>query len=88
MTKKVIMPLLGETMEEGRIVKWLKNVGEKVEKGEPLLEVESDKALLEVESFFAGYLRKILHGEDAEVKVGEAIALMTTTPDEPISDYQ
>ncbi len=86
MTKKVIMPLLGETMEEGTIVKWLKNVGEKVEKGEPLLEVESDKALLEVESFFAGYLRKILYGNDAAVKVGEVIAFMTTTPDEPLDE--
>lgn len=86
MTKNVIMPLLGETMEEGRIIKWLKNVGEKVEKGEPLLEVESDKAILEVESFFAGYLRKIIYGEDAEVKVGEVIALVTTTPDEPIGE--
>ena len=80
------MPLLGETMEEGRIVSWLKNIGDKVEKGEPLLEVESDKAALEVESFFAGYLRKIIHGEDAEVKVGEVIALLTSTPDEPLQE--
>lgn len=86
MTKKVIMPLLGETMEEGRVVSWLKTIGDKVEKGEPLLEVESDKATLEVESFFSGYLRKIIHGQDAEVKVGEVIALMTTTPDEPIEE--
>ncbi|PIE33565.1 biotin attachment protein [candidate division KSB3 bacterium] len=86
MTKKVIMPLLGETMEEGTIVSWAKNIGDKVEKGEVLLEVESDKATLEVESFFAGYLRKIIHQVDAEVKVGETIALMTTTPDETIEE--
>ena len=86
MTKKVIMPLLGETMEEGTIVSWEKNIGDKVEKGEVLLEVESDKATLEVESFFSGYLRKIIHPVDAEVKVGETIALMTTTPDEAIEE--
>lgn len=86
MTKKVIMPLLGETMEEGRIVSWLKNVGDTIEKGEPLLEVESDKATLEVESFFAGYLRKIIHEEDEEVKVGEVIALVTTTLNEPVEE--
>ena len=84
MTKKVIMPLLGETMEKGRIISWRKNVGDKVEKGETLLEVESDKASLEVESFFTGYLRKIIHAEDAEVNVGEVIALMTTTPHETL----
>jgi pyruvate dehydrogenase E2 component (dihydrolipoamide acetyltransferase) len=84
MTKQVIMPLLGETMEKGVIVTWRKNVGDKVEKGETLLEVESDKATLEVESFFTGYLRKIIHAEEAEVNVGEAIAIMTTTPDEVV----
>ncbi|PID56432.1 biotin attachment protein [candidate division KSB3 bacterium] len=86
MTKHVIMPLLGETMEEGTIVAWTKNVGDKVEKGDVLLEVESDKATLEVEAFFSGYVRKILHQVDAEVKVGETIALMTTSPDEPLEE--
>ena len=86
MTKKVIMPLLGETMEQGKIVAWIKKVGEYVEKGDILLEVESDKATLEVESFFSGYVRKIIHDEEAEVKVGEVIALMTTTPDEAIEE--
>ena len=86
MTKKVIMPLLGETMEEGTIVAWNKKVGDHVQKGEILLEVESDKATIEVESFFSGYVRKIIHDEEAQVKVGEVIALMTTTPDEAIEE--
>lgn len=86
MTKKVIMPLLGETMEQGKIVAWNKKVGDHVQKGEILLEVESDKATLEVESFFSGYVRKIIHGEEAEVKVGETIALMTATPDEALEE--
>ena len=84
MTNKVIMPLLGETMEEGKIIKWWKKAGEKVEKGETLLEVESDKAILEAESFFSGYLRKIIHQENETVNVGEVIALVTDTLDEPL----
>ena len=82
MTNKVIMPLLGETMEEGKIIKWWKKAGERVEKGETLLEVESDKAILEAESFFSGYLRKIIHQENETVSVGEVIALITDTLDE------
>ena len=77
MVHKVIMPLLGETMEEGRVVSWLKKEGEKVEKGEILLEVETDKATLDVESFFNGYLRKILVKEGETAKVGKTIAIMT-----------
>lgn len=84
MTHKVIMPLLGETMEEGKVTRWLKKVGDKVERGEPLLEVESDKANLEVESFFTGYLREILLEEGKAAKVGETIAYITDTPDEPV----
>ena len=73
-------------METGKIVAWVKQVGEKVEKGEVLLEVESDKATLEVESFFSGYVRKIFYTEDTEVNVGEVIALMTTTADEAVEE--
>ena len=86
MTNKVIMPLLGETMEEGTIVRWWKGIGDQVEKGETLVEIESDKATLETESFFSGYLRKIIHQENETVKVGEVIALMTDGPDEPLEE--
>lgn len=58
MTYKVIMPLLGESMEEGVLVRWFKKEGEKVERGEPLFEVETDKAVLEVESFFYWLFKK------------------------------
>lgn len=86
MTHKVIMPLLGETMEEGTITRWLKKEGDRVERGEPLLEVETDKANLEVESFFTGYLRKILLEEGETAKAGEVIAYITDSPDEPITE--
>jgi len=60
MVNKVIMPKLGETMEEGEIIRWLKKEGERVEEGEPLLEVATDKANMEVEAPASGFLRKIL----------------------------
>ena len=84
MIEKVHMPRLGERIEKGKIVGWLKEAGDKVEEGEILFEVESDKATLEVESSFTGYLRMILHDEGDDVKVDEVIAVMTSTPDEPI----
>jgi len=59
MAQAVIFPKLGQTMEEGAIVKWLKNVGDPVAKGDILFEIETDKANLEVESFFEGVLLKI-----------------------------
>jgi pyruvate dehydrogenase E2 component (dihydrolipoamide acetyltransferase) len=86
MTRKVVMPVLGETMEEGTIVQWKKQVGEWVQKGDVLLSVESDKATLDVEAFFSGHVRKILYAEQAVVKVGEAIALITDTLEEPLED--
>ena len=82
MIKKVIMPVPGETMEEGTIFKWRKQVGDHVEKGAVLLEVETDKALLEVESFLRGYLRKILVQEGETAKIGETIALVADTMEE------
>ncbi len=73
MVVEVIMPKLGQTMEEGKIIKWLKKEGEKVEKGEPLIEIETDKTILEVEARGSGVLRKILAGEDDVVPVTKTI---------------
>ena len=82
------MPQLGQTMEEGVINKWLKKEGDKVEKGEVVLEIATDKANLEVESFYRGYLRKILYKEGEKVPVTKVIAILTDKPDEPIPpDY-
>ncbi len=88
MIKEIFMPQLGQTMEEGVINKWLKKEGEWVDKGEPILEIATDKANLEVESFHKGYLRKILYPEGATVPVTTVIALITDEPDEEIpEDY-
>jgi len=73
MVIEVIMPKLGQTMEEGKIVKWLKKEGERVERGEPILEVETDKATLEVEARGSGILRKILHREGEVVPITTVI---------------
>ncbi len=60
MITRIIMPKLGETMEDGVISRWMKKEGDKIEKGEPILEVATDKANFEVESPAGGILRKIL----------------------------
>jgi len=70
------MPMLGEVMEEGRIVAWLKKEGDSVERGENLLEVETDKAVMEVESTVTGVLKKILAPEGETVPVNGLLALI------------
>ena len=76
--KTVEMPKMGDTMEEGKILRWLKQVGEPVKKGEPIAEIETDKVNIEVESFSSGVLRKILVEEGASAAIGASIALVGT----------
>lgn len=78
MEYKIVMPRLTDTMEVGKIIRWLKKVGDKVERNEPIVEVESDKAVMEVPSFQSGILVKILAEEGDEVPVGEPIAILET----------
>jgi len=73
MVVEIIMPKLGQTMGEGRIVEWLKKEGDRVEKGEPILVIETDKATLEVEARGSGILRKILAREGEVVPVTKII---------------
>lgn len=86
MIKKIIMPQLGETMEEGTIERWLKKEGEKVEKGEPLLEITTDKATFEQESSASGFLRKILSPEKTTVPVTRTIAYLADSLEEEIPE--
>ena len=60
MATKILMPKLSDTMTEGVILKWLKKEGEKIKQGETLVEIESDKADMELEAYDSGVLRKIL----------------------------
>lgn len=81
MIKEIKMPNLGTTADEMKIVKWLKKEGEKVERGEPLLEVETDKATMEVESFVAGYLKKIVGNIGDTVVTGSIVAYIGNEED-------
>jgi len=85
MINEVVMPKLGETMTEGTILRWIKKEGETVEKGEPLLEVMTDKVNIEVESFVKGTVRKILIPEGEAVAVLAPIALIGD-PSDPLPD--
>ncbi len=83
MAIKVLLPMLGQTMEEGTIIQWFKQEGDRVEKGEPLLEVMTDKVNMEVESPDAGILRKIIAQPDETIPIMAMIAILGTA-DEPI----
>ncbi|MDP9265043.1 MAG: 2-oxo acid dehydrogenase subunit E2 [Chloroflexota bacterium] len=82
----VILPKLGLTMEEGRVVSWLKKEGDRVESGEILFEVETDKATMEVEAPAAGYVRRLLVAPGETVPVTHVIAVITTSADEPLAE--
>jgi pyruvate dehydrogenase E2 component (dihydrolipoamide acetyltransferase) len=75
MATEIKLPRLGQGMESGTIVKWLKSEGEPVEKGEPLYELDTDKVTQEVESDASGVLLKIAV-EEGEVEVGRTIAVI------------
>lgn len=79
MIHEISMPALSSTMETGKIVSWLKSPGERVEKGDNILVVESDKADMDVESFHAGILATIMVQEGESAPVGSAIAFLAET---------
>src|SRR4030088_1865163 len=70
----VQMPRLSDSMEAGKILRWLKKEGEDVKKGEPLVEIESDKANIEVEAYASGKLSKIVVPEGESAPIGAVIA--------------
>jgi pyruvate dehydrogenase E2 component (dihydrolipoamide acetyltransferase) len=82
MPAEVIMPALGMAQETGLVVQWRKKAGDAVEKGEPLLEVETDKAVVEVEAPASGILAQVTAEEGAQVPVGERIALILLAGEE------
>ena len=84
MATKVIMPKLSPTMEEGQISRWLKKEGDKVSMGEPLAEIDTDKATMEMQALGNGVLRKILISEGQSAPLGQLIAVIGE-PDEDIA---
>ena len=81
----LILPDLGQTTSEAKVLQWHKKVGDKVRRGDPVLEVETDKVDMDVESYVEGYLRKTLFNEGDMATALEAVAILTDTPDE---DFQ
>src|SRR4051794_32308276 len=84
MATQVVMPKLSPTMEEGQISRWLKQEGDKVSMGEPLAEIDTDKATMEMQALSNGVLRKILIKEGESAPLGQPIAVIGEA-DEDIS---
>src|SRR6267143_1311865 len=84
MATEVIMPKLSPTMEEGQLSRWLKKEGDRVSMGEPLAEIDTDKATMEMQALANGVLRKILINEGESAPLGQVIAIIGE-PDEDIS---
>jgi pyruvate dehydrogenase E2 component (dihydrolipoamide acetyltransferase) len=83
MPTEVTMPQMSDTMTEGTIVKWRKKEGEKVAAGEVLAEIETDKAVMETESFENGTVAAILVAEGEKAKVGAVIAVIASAKENP-----
>jgi pyruvate dehydrogenase E2 component (dihydrolipoamide acetyltransferase) len=87
MITEVILPKLGQTMEEGAIVEWVRKEGDPIKRGDLLFTVESDKAVLEVEATARGFLRRILIPAGQVVPVLTTVALITRQAEQDISSY-
>jgi pyruvate dehydrogenase E2 component (dihydrolipoamide acetyltransferase) len=79
MSSTIIMPALSDTMSNGRLVKWTRKVGDPVKKGDVIAEVETDKAVMEVEAFQDGYLSGPLAADGTEAPVGQVIGYIADT---------
>ncbi len=91
MAETITMPKLGFDMQEGTLVRWVKNEGENINKGDVLAEIETDKATVEVESSASGIVRRLLVDQGAVVPIGAAIAVIGAKDEKieiPSSDQQ
>lgn len=79
----VIMPKMGDAMEEGTVVKWLKAIGDRVAKDEPIAEIETDKATVELTADYVGTLSKRFAGEGESVAIGKPLAVITGEGESP-----
>src|SRR5260370_39793837 len=86
MAISVVMPALEMAQETGKLISWLKKEGESVAKGEPLLEIETDKAVMEIESLGDGVLAGVKIEAGAEVSVGQPIACIVRPGEIPPAD--
>ncbi|MCI0771137.1 MAG: biotin/lipoyl-binding protein, partial [Chloroflexi bacterium] len=84
MATELTMPQMGYDMQEGTVVRWLVEEGAEVKTGDPVAEIETDKAVVEFESYATGILHRILVPEGSTVPVGQAIAIVGA-PDEVVN---
>ncbi len=82
MATEIIMPQMGFDMKEGTVVRWIKSEGEPVGKGEMVAEIETDKAVVEIESYDSGILRKVYIAEGTTVPVGQVIGIIGSADEE------
>jgi pyruvate dehydrogenase E2 component (dihydrolipoamide acetyltransferase) len=83
MATNVILPALGMVQETGKVVRWLKTEGEQVIKGEPLAEIETDKATVELEAPASGVLANVTAASDEDIPVGQVIAMIVAPGESP-----
>lgn len=88
MSVELVMPQMGESITEGTVSKWLKNVGDRIEKDEPVLEISTDKVDAEVPSPGEGTLLEIRHQEGDTVEVGTVLAVIGAEGEQPAADGQ
>src|SRR5947209_10550305 len=86
MATDVILPALGMSQETGKILQWLKAEGEQVTKGEPLVEIETDKATVEIEAPAEGMLAHVAFTTGDDVPVGQVIAAILAAEEGPQSE--
>src|SRR5215471_11124454 len=86
MATDVVMPQMGESIAEGTITKWLKNVGDQVERDEPLFEISTDKVDAEIPSPAAGTLTDIKFKEGETVEVNTVVAVLDGQATQPVAD--
>ncbi len=83
MAVEVVMPKFGLTMQEGTIQRWFKAEGERIEAGQPLFEVETEKVLYEVEAPTGGYVAKLLYPAEATVPCAQVVAVIAVEGEDP-----
>ena len=85
MATSVVMPQMGYDMQEGTLVRWLKQEGEEIARGDAIAEIETDKAVIEMEAYASGVVLKTVVTEGSTVPVGDTIAFIGS-PGEPVPD--
>ncbi len=78
MKETVNLPKLGDTSDEVLVIEWIKNVGDQVEEGDPLVLVETDKTEVEIESPHAGTISEVLAVGDSEISTGDPLCVIET----------